>query len=146
MAYEANHQFQKPLAQRMTMPATKPKPQGNLFCKHCKLTNHTVDNCHYLSTNSCGSCGKYGHSCKECQKPIGNKRKRDNDNNSLNKGNANKRFRSNDNKLTSNVEQTHLIMFNAVEDPMQFSPANEGQLLRPFTYLRCMRYLLVLFC
>ena len=125
--YEANHQFQKPLAQHMTMSAAKPKPQGNLFCKHCKLRNHTVDNCHYLGTNSYGSCSKYGHLCKECWKPIGNKCKQDSDNNLLNKGNTNKCFQSSDNKLTNNVKQTHLITFNTVEDPMQFSPANEGQ-------------------
>ena len=126
-AYEANYWFQKPLAQCMTMPAVKPKPQGNLFCKHCKLTNHTVDNCCYLNTNSCGSCSKYEHLHKECWKPIGNKCKWDSDNNLLNKGNTNKHFQSNNNKSASNVEQTHLIVFNVVEDPMQFSLADEGQ-------------------
>ena len=91
-ANEANYRSKKSLAQRFTQPAANPKPQTNLFCKHCKLTNHTVENCRYLGQNSCGSCGKYGHARKDCRKPSGNKRKRDNDDKSSTRGNANKRF------------------------------------------------------
>ena len=87
-----------------------------------------METCQNLGKNSCGSCGKYGHAQKDCWKNKGNKRKREKDNKPSNtKGNANKRFQSNEAKPTTNVEQTHFITFNAVEDPIRFSPSEEGQ-------------------
>ncbi len=47
-------------------PQTKTKLKGDLYCKLCKLKNHSVEDCFHLDKTPCGSCRKYGHAAKEC--------------------------------------------------------------------------------
>ena len=58
---------------------------------------------------------------------AGNKHKWDKDDKSFTWENTNKWFQSNDNKSANTAKQTHLIVFNAVNDPMQFFSTNKGQ-------------------
>jgi hypothetical protein len=105
----------------------KPKLPNNLYCKHCKLTNHTVKNCLNLGKDSYRSCGKYGHAESQCCLKNANKYRHNNNYRSSNNGRDNKQAHIKEIKLTNNVEESHMITFNAFKDTMCFLPADERQ-------------------
>src|SRR5882762_748190 len=40
-------------------------------CKHCGMSNHNTEDCRWLGSPKCGSCGRFGHESADCH----NKRK-----------------------------------------------------------------------
>ena len=48
-------------------------------CKHCGMSNHNTEDCRWLGSPKCGSCGRFGHESANCNnKRKSNKEGRDN--------------------------------------------------------------------
>jgi len=127
--FTSNHSFHpKPsLANCISPPSTHPKHSPNgLFCKYCKMTNHTIDECRNQGKPKCGQCGKPGHLQKDCWFNKNSKHVRDKDNRE--RENGNKKSRKEEANEGARIEETHHIAFPAFDDDTPvFSPSDEGQ-------------------
>jgi hypothetical protein len=125
--FTSSHPYIKlSLANRITPPNTCLKPSLNgLFCKHCKMTNHTIKECRNKGKPKCGQCNKFGYKQNDCWFNKNSKWRCEKQNDGEN---GNKKFWKEEANEGARIEEVQHIAFPAFDDDcIMFSPSDEGQ-------------------